>query len=214
MTAPEVELRAVWHRVAGPHHDLAMHRLLGRLREPHRRYHNATHVMWVLRHLTDAIDAVEALGADALATLDVPALQWAALFHDAVYDPTVSGNEAASADLAVAEAVELGWPPDRCDTVHRLIMATAHHRPAVLDEQVLTDADLAILGADPTDYAAYVQGVRAEYAHLTPDEWHRGRSAVLRTLLDADPLFHTPAMRAAHQARARANMTAELAALG
>ena len=66
---------------------------------------------------------------------------------------------------------------------------------------MLVEADLAILGAEPADYSAYVAGVRAEYAHVTDSEWSTGRSAVLQHLLQ------NPAL----SARARANLTAELA---
>ena len=109
--------------------------------------------------------------------IDADAVRLAALFHDAVYDPMRSDNEARSADLAVQVATELGWPTERCDTVHRLVMATARHSPTRDDEAVLVDADLAILGSSPAEYAAYVHGVRHEYAHVDDDSWRTGRAA-------------------------------------
>ncbi len=78
---------------------------------------------------------------------------------------------------------------------------------------MLVDADLAILGADTKDYTAYVAGVRAEYAHVDAAQWTVGRTAVLRRFLDAPMIFHTEAMRREREARARANLTAELASL-
>ena len=50
------------------------------------------------------------------------------------------------------------------------------------------EADLAILGADPSDYDAYVNGVRAEYAHVPDAAWRTGRSAVLEGLLASPTL--------------------------
>jgi predicted metal-dependent HD superfamily phosphohydrolase len=195
MTAPEVELRAVWHRLAGRRHDHHLDGLLRRLAEPHRRYHTAVHVMWVLRHL-----------ADTPTELDLSALQLAALYHDAIYDPQAASpaNEVASADLAATVATDLGWDAERVALVHRLIVSTAHLEPSVHadpHEQTLITADLAILGADPADYAAYVVGVRAEYAHVSDPDWRVGRSAVVQHLLTFDTLGP----------RARANLTAELA---
>jgi predicted metal-dependent HD superfamily phosphohydrolase len=151
--------------------------------------------MWVLRHL-----------ATAPAELDLPVLQLAALYHDAIYDPRAvsPANEVASADLAAIVATDLGWDVDRVALVRRLVLSTAHLEPtahADPHEQTLIAADLAILGADPADYAAYVAGVRAEYAHVSDPDWRVGRSAVLQHLLTFDTL----------SSRAQANLTAELA---
>ena len=215
MTAPEVELRTAWQRIRGAadRTDL-LDGLLGRLREPHRHYHSATHVMWVLRH-------VEALLPAAYPRTDGDAVRLAALYHDAVYDPRASDNEAVSAQLARSVAEQLGWTQPQADLVHALVLATALDGEVPRRDEpdhdaycVLLDADLAILGAEPNDYQAYVNGVRREYAHVSDDDWHTGRSAVLRHLLDLDPLYRTATMRRDRTARARANIAAELAALG
>lgn len=208
MSSPEVELRTAWHRVAGAAHAQHVDALLARLREPHRRYHTAVHVVWVLRHLQRLIDA------DArTATLDVAALRLAALYHDAVYDATRTDNEAVSAALAARVAADLGWESGRCELVHRLVMTTAGHAPSDLASALLVDADLAVLGASPTDYDAYVHGIRSEYAHVSSEGWRTGRAAVLERFLAARTVFHTEFMQREREARARANMTAELAAL-
>lgn len=218
MSSPEVELRGVWGRLVGaslpaapsvghsPATDHLLEALLSRLREPHRRYHTAVHVMWVLRHVQSLAHLLG--GPEQL--FDV---QLAAVYHDAVYDPRRTDNEATSADLGAAVAAELGWEPQRCHRVHRLVMATAGHRPRSTDEAVLIDADLAVLGGDARSYSAYVAGIRAEYAHVDEQGWQRGRTEVLHRFLDAEHVFHTVEMRSTREARARANMAAELAAL-
>ena len=53
MTQPETEIRRAWRHVAGPHHDGYVDALLRRYAEPHRSYHTATHIMFVLRHVHD-----------------------------------------------------------------------------------------------------------------------------------------------------------------
>ena len=212
MSSPEVELRSVWHQLTSPaaRHDDLFEGLLARHREPHRRYHTATHVMWVVRHVRQLLTESS---AHAVASVDVDAVLLAALFHDAVYDPTRPDNEAISAALAMRAAEVLGWEPARQATVERLVLATAGHAPMAPDEAVLVDADLAILGAEPKDYAAYVLGVRAEYRHVPDDQWRIGRAMVLRRFLDADPLFHTEVMHRERGVRAKANLAAELAGL-
>jgi predicted metal-dependent HD superfamily phosphohydrolase len=207
MTAPEAELRVAWQRFAGDEHAELLEHLLARLREPHRSYHTATHVAWVLRH----IDHIAAAGLPA--SVDLPVVRLAALYHDAVYLPTRSDNEAVSAKLASAAATALGWSSNRVSGVERLVLATAGHSPTALDEDVLVDADLAILGSGPKDYTAYVQGVRAEYSHVPEDHWRTGRAEVIRRFLDTPTLFHTAVMHDEREQRARANLSAELASL-
>lgn len=227
MTAPEVELRRTWRRVVAEHStapfDEVFERLMARHREPHRRYHTATHVMWVARHVDRLLAEVDPDGR-----CDAGAIRAAALFHDAVYDPRSATNEHDSAVWAAEVLDAAGWPAARVHRVVELIEATAHlGQPApgpddgrgtgltaeALETAVLLDADLAILGADPNDYRAYVAGVRAEYAHVDDAGWRTGRSAVLHSLLGHDPLFRTAPMRAERERRARANLTAELAGL-
>ncbi len=221
MTSPDSALRQCWQHLAaaspaGGPHDRWLDVLIARHAEPHRRYHTATHVMWVLRHV-DELLATERVGADA------DAVRAAALFHDIVYDPRSGTNEHDSAVIASGALTELGWSPARVDRVRTLIEATAGHRRdrgsddgtdrRDLDLAVLLDADLAVLGAEPGAYQAYVHGVRAEYAHLDDDTWRSGRSAVLHSFLDRDQIYATATMRAARERRARANLTAELAEL-
>ena len=68
------------------------------------------------------------------------------------------------------------------------------------DTAMLLDADLAILGAEPGAYQAYVNGVRAEYAHVDDGHWRTGRSLVLQHFLDRPRLFVTDYMYAAARA--------------
>ena len=224
VTAPEVELGRVWRRLVGPAAgrvgDGALDELLARHRQPHRRYHTATHVMWVLRHIDDlaAAHSADAPAADA-DHLDLDAVRAAALFHDAVYDPRSPTNEHDSALLARRALSDCGWEQERIERVAGLIELTAGHLTpdsgagADAGADILLDADLAVLGAEPADYRAYVTGVRVEYAHVDDDGWRTGRAAVLRGFLARPVIYRTTAMRAARERRARANLSAELADL-
>ena len=216
MTQPETEIRRAWRQIAGPHHDGYVDDLLMRYAEPHRRYHTATHIMFVLRHLHEMCPAPLELSPEVVA---------AALYHDAIYEPRAADNEARSAAIAVTDLAAIGWSPQSCESVAALIRATAGHvhdgaaepgdrptdRPA--DTTLLLDADLAILGADPGAYQAYINGVRAEYDHVDDDQWTQGRATVLRHFLDRPRLFVTDRMFAGLEHRARANIEAELAGL-
>ncbi len=86
-------------------------------------------------------------------------------------------------DWPAATSPSIGWSDDAVDRVGSMIEATEHGAPgaehAVGDTAILLDADLAILGADPAAYSAYVAGVRSEYRHVDDDDWRTGRAAVL-----------------------------------
>lgn len=166
--------------------------------------------MWVLRHLAELVDLQP---ADQRSHHDIEAIRAAALFHDVIYDPTSSANEANSAALAHRALAEIGWPPMRADHVAAMILDTATHQPSSDDAALLIDADLAVLAADATGYQAYVNGVRAEYAHVSDTGWRVGRANVLRMFLQQPHLFATETGRDRFERRARANITAELATL-
>ena len=202
--------RSHWLADTGHHAgaESALDALVGRYREPHRRYHGLGHV---LRVLTDVADLLVAVSVP-----DATTVRFAAWFHDAIYDARSTTNEEASAHLARRVLDELDIEDARIDEVTRLVLLTAAHDPADPDHDpaaaVMLDADLAVLGSDPATYAAYVNGVRAEYAHVDDAGWRTGRAAVLRHFLDAAQIYATESMRA-REHRARANLAAELATL-
>ncbi len=165
--------------------------------EPHRRYHD-------VRHLTECLDAAARLGAGRAELLAL----W---FHDAVHTNTPGADEAASAELLrglltgrvaeqlVGEAV-------------RLVLLTRHHRPDAGDRAgaAVCDADLWVLGARPDRYAESVRDLRAEI-RLDDRDWLAWRRRRLVERL-ARPIYHSPAALR-REGRARANLSAELAAL-
>ncbi|MEU3254423.1 hypothetical protein [Streptomyces sp. NPDC006997] len=176
--------------------------LLARWAEPQRRYHTLAHLTAVLDH----IDVLEEYAADP----DVVRL--AAWFHDAVYFPDRSENEERSARLAERALPEAGVPEAKTAEVARLVRLTVTHDPAPDDPdgQVLCDADLAVLAAAPSAYAAYTAAVREEYGFVPNDAFREGRAAVLRQLLALPRLFRTPYGAERWEATARHNLTGEL----
>ena len=211
MSDRDLELEVAWQRHVTADRAL-LDRLLARHREKHRRYHTATHVAWVIRHVDElaATEPVEHLD-------EVVA---AAFYHDAVYEPASPANERASARLARRDLAAIGWDNEAVERVGAMIEATEHGpdgadgaAETVGDTAVLLDADLAILGADPPGYSTYVTGVRAEYRHVTDDDWRTGRSAVLRSFLERPTIYLTATGRERWESRARANLAAELAEL-
>ncbi len=207
MAGDDLELRVAWEQHLG-RSDASQRwfdTVVNRHRGAGRHYHGIRHVRWVLRHIATLESNVA----------DIGAVVAAAFFHDVVYDPARSDNEAASGRLADIALGELGWETERRRRVMAMIDATvAHHVDDIdLDTQVLLAADLAVLAADPAGYGDYVRAVRREYAHVTDDDWRSGRAAVLHGLLDRPHLFAPGLGLVDWEHRARANMTAELATL-
>lgn len=180
--------------------------LAARYTEPHRRYHTLEHIGEVL----SGIDELLAAGEPAE---DACAIELAAWFHDAVYEPEAGDNEARSAQLAIEMLGEAGVGADRLERVSDLVLATEHHVPGGPDGAVLVDADLAVLGSDRQRYLRYAADVRDEYAAYDDDRYRQGRATVLRGLLDRPLLYHTATMRTWRGQRARENLSAELEAL-
>ncbi len=179
--------------------------LLIRWREPHRYYHTVDHLSAVLA-------VIDEFGDRAADTVAVALAAW---FHDAIYDPHRLDNEEASALLAESSLPDLGVPPDQVAEVARLVRLTASHDPIPGDRNgaLLTDADLAILGAAPEAYRAYARAVRQEYAFVPEAAFAAGRGGVLQGLLALPRLYHVPALRDRWEDQAKHNISSELAAL-
>ncbi|HUS44001.1 MAG TPA: hypothetical protein VMY16_15160 [Ilumatobacteraceae bacterium] len=208
MSDRDLELDVAWQRHVATDRTL-LDGLLARHREKHRRYHTATHVAWVIRHVDELATAEPVEHLDEVMA--------AAFYHDAVYEPTYPANERASARLARRDLASIGWRDDAVGRVGSMIEATEHDATNTEQPQgdtaILLDADLAILGADPAGYAAYVTGIRGEYRHVTDDGWRTGRAKVLRDFLERPTIYLTPTGRERWEPRARANLAAELAPL-
>ena len=194
------DLTARWRRLADD--DETGRDLLRRWSEPHRRYHD-------VRHLTAVLDAVDELAGEAD---DADAVRLAAWFHDAVYTGRPGADERDSAALADAALRAAGLDDALVAEVVRLVELTEGHDPDPGDRNggVLCDADLAVLGGDPVEYAAYAAGVRDEYARVPEEQFRRGRAAVLERLLARDRLFSTATARDRWEDRARRNVETEL----
>lgn len=183
--------------------------LLRRWSEPHRGYHD-------VRHLSDVVHRLRELAAAGVTAAAAPDVRLAAWFHDAVYDGSPGADEEASALLARDELLALSVPANVSRRVCELVRVTTRHAVPADDAgaAALCDADLAVLAADADRYAAYVAGVRREYAALDETTFRAGRAAVLRRLLDRPALFTTAVARQWWEQPARDNVARELTTLG
>ncbi|MCB0967787.1 MAG: HD domain-containing protein [Ilumatobacter sp.] len=212
MSGDERELHLAWQRHVGIGAEAAhwFDTVMGAYRAEGRHYHTVRHVRWVVQHIRALAPPAGVVDGD----LDTAVA--AAFFHDVVYDPTANDNEATSASMARRALTDLGWPPGPTDHVAAMIEATADHGTAGDDLAtcVMLAADLGVLAAEPSPYGDYVRNVRKEYRHLDDAAWTAGRSSFVRSMLDRSAIFPVPLRLNAWERRARANLTAELAAMG
>jgi predicted metal-dependent HD superfamily phosphohydrolase len=179
--------------------------LIAAYAEPHRRYHSLSHVRWLL----------EEEQRRAALIRDRALVQFAIWFHDAIYQPVEKDNEERSAEWAKAALAQLNLP-DLAQSVSALVLKTKDHAKgeASPDEALFLDMDIAILGAQRADYAAYAKGVREEYSAVPDAAFAAGRGAFLQSWLARERLFRTDVYHAELDQAARANMTWELEQYG
>lgn len=175
-------------------HDLGMD-LLNCYSESHRVYHNAEHLASVIDLLTEA-------AAD-------DRLMIAAWFHDAVYRPGATDNEARSADMARRRLPALGCSPAWIKAVCEAILATASHRSQDNDAAALLDADLSILGASTEAYQAYATAIREEFYDVPAAVFRAGRLAFIEAMLKRRNIYETTFFRQRFEISARKNLEAE-----
>src|SRR5688500_7641292 len=172
--------------------------------EPHRHYHTVAHIDACLRQF-DLFRALARFPGEAEAAL------W---FHDAIYLPRASDNEARSADLAVQFFAAAGVPPERCARIHAHILATAHDvETRDPDSALVVDVDLSILGQDPATYDQFEHQIREEYRWVPAFVYKRKRIEVLRSFLERPSIYAVDAIRARYEAPARANLQRAIARL-
>lgn len=179
--------------------------LLDAYAEPGRHFHD-------VRHLAEVLDALNALERAGNAFDPVP-VRLAAWFRRSVYAGERDDDE-RSAVRAEDELLPVVGP-DLTQEVARLIRATETLTPEPGDASAaaLCDAALCMLKSPPERYDDYVREVRREFAHLSDEEFHAGRTLVVQNLLERPRIYHSEHGCEEWEAAARANLERELQAL-
>src|SRR5215475_5146852 len=171
--------------------------VLLRYSEPHRHYHTG-------QHLAECFEKVQDIISLAEHPAEVRVGLW---FHDAIYDTRRHDNEQQSADWARSAAREMGANAASAQRIHDLIMFTRHSAaPVGVDAQVLVDADLSILGAQPARFQEYEAQVRGEYAWVPEEMFRSARAKILKELLGRSHLYSTAQFQARYEPQARRNL--------
>lgn len=81
------------------------------------------------------------------------------------------------------------------------------------DTNFLLDIDLSILGKSPEVYKKYTEDIRKEYKIYPDFMYGKGRTKVLKSILELEAIFKTDFFKKAYEKQARENLTAELSQL-
>lgn len=174
------ELLDRWRALAGEGADDLGQALICGWSEPQRKYHDTSHLIWLLGEAEKRASAIA----------DGRFVGYAIWFHDAIYQPGEPDNEKLSADWARTSLVA---EPAFAERVARVIEMTKRHEEgeASGDEALFLDMDIAILGAPWETCCRYAAGIRAEYPHIVDPAFAGGRGAFLAKQLERPRTFRS-----------------------
>lgn len=200
----------------------AWSRLLPHYQEPHRHYHDLTHIescfIWFDR-VKDELD-------------DPLAVALAIWFHDVIYDVRRRDNEVKSAHYAVTALTNFVASTALVQKVYELVLLTQHpskpreiiksmssrlfarHQSDVLasihDQTLFLDIDLTILGQNNAIYKGYESAIRSEYQHV-PVFWYKlARKRLLKRFLRQPSIYHSDYFKERFESQARVNIQSVL----
>ncbi len=169
--------------------------------EPKRHYHTISHLENIIAELTPVRDLIA----------DWETMLFAVYYHDIIYKASSSTNEEESAKIAAARLTAVGYPEDKVKKCCAMILATKTHAPSEdADTNLLTDADLSILGQSPADYQQYAEDVRKEYSIYPDFLYNPGRKKALQHFLNMETIYKTGHFISKYEKQARINIANEL----
>lgn len=183
--------------------DAVWNELIRHYSEPHRAYHNLSHVMTLLRHAETHRHQINRMET----------VEFAIWFHDVIYDTHLKDNERRSAEWARRAMIAMQIDERHIPPVMECIIATERHEATssqIADLPLFLDFDLAILGTREEIYRQYSEVIRAEYNWVPPVEYRIARGAFLQRFLERPTLFFTATMADGHEHQARMNLESEL----
>lgn len=210
MIGLETELYDVWNTVwyesgAQGNPDLPFAELMTHYSEPGRHHHAPSHIK-------DCISSFNTVKYLSKNPIDVALSIFS---HDIFNTPGAPDNEERSSEWIMQVMSEAQLPQTMVEKTGRLVMVTKTHQPdsGDIDEQIMADVDLLILGRHPIIYDQYKNNIRKEYSTVPFYRFRPGRIEVLKKLeerLDNGELFHLPYFRHKAEETAKYNLQREI----
>lgn len=198
----------------------AMQLLVAMYNEPHRHYHNTTHIHAMLRELARAAHV------SSIPARDMMRMVYMIWFHDAYYDPYAppAFNEVMSAtlfaDWATSLPSEIGRDsrpqpaidgiPEICDGIRASAFHTRDQKDLSPNIALFLDIDLHELGADVSIFDHNSKNILLEYSRTPHRDKLLGRASFFDAMLSREQLFYTRHMRDKYELSARKNMADDL----
>lgn len=166
--------------------------------EPHRFYHNVSHLENGLRIYFGLFDHIDRHTFYA----------WA--YHDIWYMPLSKYNEERSAHMLYTDAQVLGLDERETDWAVDMVMATKLNSE---NWTVVNDMDLSVFGQPADIYNLYRTNIRAEYPLISDETFRAGRLHVLKQLTQRKPFFKRREFQELYGAQAEMNLLSEITEL-
>jgi len=132
-------------------------------------------------------------------------------YHDIIYNPIKSDNEARSAQLADKRMQQISVATELIMLCKSQILATQSHiKSSNNDTNYFLDADLSVLGQEWESYTQYYENVRKEYAIFPDFVYKPGRKKVLLHFLAMERIFKTHYLFQKFEFLAKQNLQKEL----
>ncbi|WP_410211067.1 metal-dependent hydrolase [Aquirhabdus sp.] len=171
--------------------------LLKAYSESQRKYHT-------LQHLMECLTKFERVFEQTDHPREIEVALW---FHDAIYDVKGHDNERLSAAWAKKSVLDVGGAIAESDRIYHLIMITQHSAfPQTIDEKILVDIDLSILGETEERFAEYDRQVRQEYAWVADEIFKEKRREILEGFLARPQIFNSEYFFTHFERSARKNL--------
>ena len=171
--------------------------LISRYSENHRFYHTIKHVKHMLEVFDNNIHLVH----------NKNEVEMAIWFHDAIYDIQSKSNELDSALLAKKFLSKHGISKDIVKRIYDLILSTKHDSNLVdMDQRILTDIDLSILGTNEETFDNYELNIRKEYSTIDKDIYDHERFKILNMFYNKESIYYTNEFTEIYETQARYNL--------
>lgn len=166
--------------------------------QPHRKYHNLTHIAYMLSKAQEYRWTYDEM-------------IYAILGHDIVYIIGSSNNEEESVEYLKTVLTE--QEIDLCEKteVFQAILDTKTHIPTTELSKYLIDLDLGILSEFwDNEYNSYIKAIMKEYLTIySITDFYKGRISWIESMLSRDRIFYTRAFKI-REVSARHNLEKEL----
>lgn len=173
--------------------------------QPHRKYHN-------INHINDCLTELEQFPANCLEGFsyrDRQIVEASIWYHDAVYNPYSTMNEANSAKL-ISERYQYALFED----ISKTVLATAKHLQTQTDlllaTQVMLDIDLSGLGKPWAIYVKNGFNIRDEYYNTTDYDFLHGRMKFLETINNRETFYYTNYFKNKYHEQSKLNVEHEI----